>query len=54
MPSSKRDLLFLFGILAMAVCLMVAGFVIYPDSQRIEVRVLAADPQPTGGIGRNH
>jgi hypothetical protein len=32
---------------------MVAGFVIYPDSQRMEVWMLA-DPQPTDGIGHNH
>lgn len=53
----SRDSLILFGVLAMAAGLMVAGFVTYPDSQRSErlvVKVLWVDPEPTGGIAPYH
>lgn len=50
MPISNRDLLTLFGALAVAACLFAGGVVIYPDDRQIEAG-LPAQPQPTSGTG---
>ena len=50
MPNFNRDLLTILGALAVAVCLLAGGVMIYPDGREMEVG-LSTEPQSNNGMG---
>jgi hypothetical protein len=50
---TKRDLILLYWALAIGICLIAVGIVIYPDSRQA-APAASADVQPIRDSGRNH
>ena len=50
---TKRDLVLLYGALAVGACLIAVGIVIYPDSRQV-APAASADVQLIRDSGRNH